>query len=99
MFYDNCTNRQFYVEAKFRYSFYEGKITWCNERQQARYQQHNKRIPLFLLLGIGEEPASPEVVSLIPLSVVNGTGLFPSIINKYELGRERPVTSKVLWRR
>jgi hypothetical protein len=96
-FRDKWTKREFFVEAKFRTGLYNNKILWCNEKQLVRYQEYNKQHPVFLILGMGDDPKYPEFLSLIPLSVAKYTGLFTSVAEKYEIELDKPVTSKMVW--
>lgn len=98
-FRDKLTKKVFYVEAKFRTGVYEGKIVWCNNNQLQRYKRHNKDCPVFLILGMGENPKSIEFLSLMPLTEAKYTGLFPSFAEKYEIKLDKPVASKILWER
>ncbi len=83
-FRDKWAKKEFYVEAKFRTSDYRRKIVWCNDKQLLRYQQYNKEKPVFLILGMGDNPTYPKFLSLIPLSQAKYTGLFPSVVEKFE---------------
>lgn len=98
-FRDRWTNKAFYVEVKFRTSFYNNKIVWCKDNQLKRYMECNKEHPAFLMLGMGEKPDRPEFLSLIPLAEAKYTGLFPSFAEKFEIEIDKPVTSKMLWSR
>ncbi|MDQ6722780.1 MAG: hypothetical protein M3Z01_00735 [Thermoproteota archaeon] len=98
-FRDRRTKKEFYVEAKFRTSDYKGKIVWCNEKQLFRYREYHKEKPVFLILGMGENPNYPEFLSLISLSQAKYTGLFISVVEKFEIEFDKPVASKTLWGR
>lgn len=98
-FRDRWTKKEFYVEAKFRTGTYNNKIVWCNDNQLKRYLEYNKEKPVFLILGMGENPNFPEFLSLIPLAQAKYTGLFPSHTEKFEIELDKPVSSKVLWER
>jgi hypothetical protein len=98
-FRDHYSKKEFYVEAKFRSGMYNGKITWCNESQLKRYQQYNKQKDVFLILGFGEDPKRPDFLSLIPLVKAKYTGLYPSLMEQFEIKCDKPVTSKILWNR
>ena len=91
------TNREFYVEVKFRSSTYEGKYEWSNHRQMNRYKGVKDEKPTFLMLGMGGTPDYPNGLALIPLNDINFTGLFPSFISKYKLELDNPVNNKYLW--
>lgn len=88
-FRDKWNRRQFYVEAKFRSGIYQNKIIWCNEKQLFWYQQINKTVPVFLILGVGSDPSYPEALSLIPLSQAKYTGLFLSVVERFEIELDR----------
>lgn len=97
-FRDKWTKKEFYVEAKFRSTrLFKGKINWCNESQLKRYQEYNKETPVFLILGMGENPDLPEFLSLIPLSSAKYTGFFPNYAEQFEIKLDTPVSSKTLW--
>lgn len=98
-FRDKWARKEFYVEAKFRTGLYNNKITWCNDKQLVRYQDYNKEKPVFLILGMGDNPKYPEFLSLIPLTQAKYTGLFPSHAEKFEIQAEKPISSKTLWTR
>jgi len=98
-FRDKWTKKEFYVEAKFRTSDYNGKIVWCNDSQLKRYLEYNKERPVFLILGMGDNPNEPEFLSLIPLAQAKYTGLFSSHAKKFEIKLDKPVSSKILWGR
>jgi hypothetical protein len=98
-FRDKLTRKEFYVEAKFRTSGFNGKIIWCNEKQLARYFDYGKQKPVFLILGIGGDPKYPEFVSLLPLAQAKYSGLFPSVVERFEIERHKAVSSKALWAR
>jgi hypothetical protein len=98
-FCDKWTKKEFYVESKFRTSDYKGKIVWCNDNQLIRYKEYNKERPVFLMLGMGGDPKYPEFLSLIPLAEAKYTGLFTSLVEKFEIKIDEPIKSKILWGR
>lgn len=98
-FRDKWTKQEFYVEAKFRSGLYNGKIVWCKENQLKRYREYNRHSPVFIILGFGENPKSPELVSLLPMEAAKYTGLFPSYAEQFEIDCEKAIPSKVLWNR
>jgi hypothetical protein len=98
-FRDRWSKKEFYVEAKFRTGLYQGKITWCRDYQLKRYQEIHKTVPVFILTGMGENPSSPEFISLIPMHEAKYVGLFPSVAEKFEIDLDRTIHSKILWNR
>lgn len=97
-FRDRQTSRIFYAEAKYRKSFFKGKISWCTEQQFRRYHQNNHVSPVLIILGVGGLPNKPESAFLIPLKKIRFTELYLSEIEKYKIHPRRVVTSRTLWR-
>jgi hypothetical protein len=98
-FRDRLTNKEFYVKTKFRTGAFNDKIVWCNDKQLVSYLDYNKEKPVFLTLGMGDDPEYPEFLSLMPLTEVENTGLFLSDAEKFEIHLHKPVSSKILWAR
>jgi hypothetical protein len=98
-FRDRWTKKEFYVEAKFRTGVQNNKIIWCNEKQLMRYLHYNKERPVFLILGMGDNPKYPDFLSLIPLTQARYTGLFPSHAEKFEIRLDKSISSNILWNR
>jgi hypothetical protein len=96
-FRDKKTKQEFYLEAKFRSSTYNGKLVWCNDKQLARYKRYDKETPVFIIIGFGEDPKLPECLTLLSLKLAKYTGLFLSVADKYAIDVDKPVTSKTLW--
>ncbi len=98
-FRDRWAKKTFYLEVKFRTGLNQGKICWCSERQLQRYREYNKKQSVFILIGQGSEPSSPEYVALLPLSKAKYAGLFPSVVESFNIEVNKPVSSKILWGR
>lgn len=98
-FRDHWTNHEFYVEAKFRTDLYNDKVVWCNQQQLDRYNYYNSFKPVFVIIGLGDDPKYPEILSLIPLSKAKYTGLYPSVVERFAIEPDKPITSKILWNR
>jgi hypothetical protein len=64
---------RFAVECKWRKEFRDGKIDWANNDQICAYRmfQDQVRIPVFVAIGIGGEPDSPENLFLTPLNNIH----------------------------
>lgn len=95
-FRDRITNRQFYVEAKFRRGWYEDKVPWCSAEQLSRYMENNREKPFFLLLGIGDDPWQPRIVSLLPFAEAAYPDLYMSRVLKYRIEESAPISSYLL---
>ena len=59
---------RFAVECKWRKEFKAGSMTWANDSQICSYQifQSQARMPVFVAIGIGGEPSSPEKLFVTP---------------------------------
>lgn len=60
---------RFAVECKWRKEFVDGRINWANSFQICSYEdfQNQKRIPVFIAIGIGGDPSNPEKLFVTPL--------------------------------
>lgn len=59
----------FAVECKWRQGFLKNEVEWSYAQQIERYNQFSreKNLPVFIALGIGGEPDSPEQMYIVPL--------------------------------
>lgn len=92
------TEKEFYVEAKFRSGFYKDKVEWSNQKQLKRYREVNKKKPVFLCLGLEGTPKHPKYVFIIPISKLKYTGLYESFLNDYDFYIDKPVFPSYLWK-
>lgn len=77
--------KEFFVEAKFRSDFYRGAIEWCKPYQFKRYRDIDKKIPVYIVIGIGNSPQTPEHIFFAPLKNLKYSKLFPSTIKEFEI--------------
>ena len=98
-FRDKQTGTDFYLETKFRTSLYLDKIEWTYPDQLACYQECQKEIPVFILLGLGNAPENPCRLFLMPLEKAKTTGVYLSEARKFEISKGVPVSSVELWGR
>ncbi|WP_233564700.1 hypothetical protein [Methanohalophilus sp. RSK] len=77
---------RFAVECKFRSGLYQGGISWCKKYQMDKYKEYseNNDIPLYIVIGLGGSPESPERMFCIPIEEAKYTKLYPSIFENYE---------------
>ena len=69
----NPKRKSFAVECKWRARYNaENKVKWSYNEQLARYRQFakDKNMPVFIILGIGGTPSSPENVFVVPLASI-----------------------------
>jgi len=83
--------KEFYVEAKWRSSLYNGALDWSKPYQLKRYHMLDKTTPVFVAIGLGNKASEPAFVFLIPVKLIKYRGLFPSFLQKYEIPIGRPV--------
>ncbi len=89
------TGEEFFVECKYRTHLgAENKLEWANENSLRKYQRYSQEMPVFVVVGLGGEPASPERMFCIPLSEARWIGLYPSVYLKHE----RNPKSGFFWR-
>ena len=90
------TELEFFIEAKYRSRFYSGKLEWCKTYQLRRYQVLNKATPLFIVIGAGGAPSTPEYVFLVPMRVIKYTVLFQSFLRKFEVSTSNHISEEDL---
>lgn len=87
---------EFFVEAKYRSYFIDGAIEWCKPFQLRRYQDIDSRTPVYILIGVGNEPRDPEHIFFASLKDVKYTKLFRSYILKYEIRSNISIDESIL---
>ena len=76
---------RFAIECKWKNKFIDGKIAWAPERKIRVYKEFQNKtgMPVFIAIGIGGSPSSPEKLFVTPLdhickcSEVYESGLIP----------------------
>jgi len=91
------SKKEFYVEAKYRSSFLGNKLEWAQEYQFKRYKQINRETPVFIAIGVGGEPNSPESLYIIPVSKIKYTGLYESTLRPFAVKPRKPISFSALW--
>lgn len=76
---------KFAIECKYRSSYFKGKIS-INEYQLKRYKKFAsiKRRKVFIAIGVGGAPFSPNEVFIVPLQDVKNNELKKSFLNQYK---------------
>jgi hypothetical protein len=89
------TGKAFWVEAKYRSTYYEDMVDCCKPPQLRRYKEIDEELPVYITLGLGGEPDSPDQVFLIPVKDINikWPKLFRSFLEKnhYEVPKDKPI--------
>lgn len=71
-YHDSSGPILFAVECKWRGGFVENKVEWATHDQIERYKTYERssgRV-VFVVLGIGGEPANPSELFIVPLSKI-----------------------------
>ena len=90
-------NKSFFLEAKFRSEIHDDKISWCNFGQLKRYQEFDKTLPFFIVLGVGGKPDNPRNLYLLPLHEANHPELLLNAASKFQIPLGKPVLPDDLW--
>jgi len=98
-YFDKKGRKEFWVEVKFRSETYGGRVNWCSDQQLKRYQDCHRKIPTFVILGIGGTADRPGRIFLLSMTQAKYTSLFESLVYKYEILRNQPISSEALWNR
>ena len=85
------TGREFCVEAKWRSSFRGDALEWCTYPQLKRYQEFSKKLPVYVILGVGGDAFDPRQVFFIPLKDIKYTKLFRSFLQRYTIDVKSPI--------
>ena len=87
----NLSGDEFYVECKFRSGLFKGGLQWCKYNQLERYRAYSEDtgLPLFIAIGLGGMPHSPERMFCIPIKEARYPNLYPSVYENFERDPER----------
>lgn len=86
---------EFAIECKWRSSYYKGQIQLCDDYQLKNYQKfsHDKKIPVYIALGVGGSPDNPAELYIIPLDMLSS-----NLISRYHISRfKKSVISRPLY--
>lgn len=79
------SGKEFFIEAKYRSGFYKGAVEWCKPYQLKRYKAIDKETPVYVAIGVGNNPSSPEQVFLIPMRNIKYARLFESFLRQFQV--------------
>jgi hypothetical protein len=76
----------FSVECKYRSDYYKNGVEWCSNKQMEFYKSfaEAKKRPVFVVIGLGGKPASPEELFIVPLSEMKNTFVHKSFLLAYK---------------
>lgn len=77
---------EFSVECKWRHNLYKGGVELAKKEQLNRYKnfENNKKIPVFIAIGIGGKGKSPKQLFVVPLKKIDNNFIHIKELNKYE---------------
>jgi len=93
------TNREFYVEAKYRTKFDQyKKVHVFKDGQYERYVTYNKpECPVFVAIGYEGSSSNPNSVSIIPINKATHPDIFKTKLEEYKLpSASEPIQDKRL---
>ena len=90
------TGKEFFVEAKYRSNYRDNAIEWCKPFQLKRYREIDKKTPVFVTIGVGNESNSPRQIFFIPIKEIKYTKLFRSFLRDYEVSVNTPLDHRLL---
>ena len=75
----------FAVECKWRKRFYKGKIDWATQNQINKYIEFDKKMRVFIAIGIGGTPSNPEKLFVTPLlNLIGCTEVYEHQLIRYK---------------
>lgn len=76
----------FAVECKWHQDYYKGGLAWSGNNQFVCYKAYAKKMqmPVYVIIGLGGLPQSPEKIFIIPLSELNKNIISQRELAKYE---------------
>ncbi len=87
------SGKEFFIEAKYRSNYSDGTVEWCKLYQLKRYRDIDKEIPIYIVIGLGQDPRDPEKIFLIPMKEIRYQKLFRSFLKQYQITPHRPVNN------
>lgn len=85
------TNKEFYIEAKYRSKFNQNeKLEIMSLAQKERFIgiQESENIPVFIIIGYEGWANNPDNISLIPLNELVYLELYPTFLQKFNIKKE-----------
>ncbi|HYC83639.1 MAG TPA: hypothetical protein VEB86_00395 [Chryseosolibacter sp.] len=78
-------NTNFAVECKWRRGFSKNRILWAEDYQIDNYREYEKLSgkPVFVVIGIGGVPSSPETLYVVPLRHITSRYLTYEFLQRY----------------
>jgi hypothetical protein len=87
----NGRSASFAVECKWRKKSYKDEIEFSYPDQLERYRkfEREKKIPVFVAMGLGGKSSDPEHLYIVPLKKITSTNLSLDFLTPYEKDRAK----------
>lgn len=86
----------FYVEARYAFNFSRTMIEWCRQSQLKHYQEVDARVPVYIIIGSGPQPAAPRQAYFFPVRNVRFNKLLRTNVEKFKISTNRSFEEKDL---
>jgi hypothetical protein len=90
------SGREFFVDAKYLIGDSSASVEWCQPFEFKKYLEMDNKMPVYILIGDGPQPASPQRVFMFPLKSIRFNRVLHSYIQKYKISTTRSVDEKEL---
>ena len=79
------TKDHFAIECKWRKDYFKGAIDWAEDYQLNNYKEYAQKtkLPVFVVIGVGGEPANPKELFIIPLKEIQFMSLYKKTLEPY----------------
>ena len=75
----------FYADARYINRISKPSVEWCQPLEFKRYQELDETMHVYILIGEGARPASPERVFFFPVKNMGSNRILYSRIEKYSI--------------
>lgn len=79
---------QLAIVCRWKEAFTAGRVEWARSFEMVKYRSYEREtaVPLFIVIGVGGDPQSPELISFIPLHAVRSNVLTKAQLENYSGG-------------
>ena len=79
---------QLAIVCRWKEAFTAGRVEWARSFEMVKYRSYEREtsVPLFIVIGVGGDPQSPELISFIPLQAVRSNVLTKAQLENYSGG-------------
>jgi hypothetical protein len=87
---------EFFVDARYTYTFAKSMIEWCRQNDLIWYQEIDNKVPVYIMVGHGPQPAAPRQVYFFPVRNVRFNKLLRINIEKFKVSITRAINEEDL---